>query len=336
MLKLDSILPHTLDELSSAHFIGLNPSSTDDDGNITLHPGGVLAKLIQAVAQHSGREKQFFQFLLGHSASRLKVILIGSPKELNEVVRDYEIRFPGLAFKHKNADDDLVWNDLGKTVNKIFQYKKYRESELCTNHLIGLGLKDAMPCPYCNLDHISLVEHNTPIEKIQALLDLDHFFPHSKYPFLGISLYNLIPTCRNCNEVYKKRKPFLMHTHIHPYHLDFDDLFEFTLSSPYVYKQPYHDVQITYKNRSDFPANSLNDLKIIERYQAHRRELIRTIDFFYKRPINNYHQVFGEDASTERQEVFEVAGVPVDRADLINHSLGKLKRDILLAAGLYY
>ncbi len=36
-----------------------------------------------------------------------------------------------------------------------------------------------------------------------AVCDLDHFFPISQYPFLSMHPYNLIPTCKECNETYK-------------------------------------------------------------------------------------------------------------------------------------
>lgn len=336
MLKLDSIPPLTLDQLATAHFVGLNPSRLDGGGQLIADPKGIAFLLQQAVKDHSGNERKFFQFLIGRGGSRLKKILIGFPDELEEVRYEYELKFPDLAFKEKNGEDKLVWNALGKAVNKIFNYTAYRNSTLCTNHLAGLGLKDAMPCPFCNLDNISLVEHTTPEAKIQALLDLDHFFPHYRYPFLGVSLFNLIPTCRNCNEVYKKQKPFVMDTHVQPYHLDFDDLFEFSLKVPYVFKQPAHDLQITCKSKGVFPKNSVDDLRIIERYQGHRNQLVAFLEYFYTRPVNNYHQVFEMDYNSERKAVFKMAGLPFDRADIVNHSLGKLKRDICIAAGLYF
>ncbi len=46
-------------------------------------------------------------------------------------------------------------------------------------------------CPYCNLRDISLYEsHN-----ISKRGHLDHFYSKAKYPYLALSLYNLIPSC---------------------------------------------------------------------------------------------------------------------------------------------
>lgn len=48
-------------------------------------------------------------------------------------------------------------------------------------------------CPYCNRDFI-----NNRDETISGA-QLDHFYNRSTYPFLAVSLYNLVPVCGNCN-----------------------------------------------------------------------------------------------------------------------------------------
>ena len=55
-------------------------------------------------------------------------------------------------------------------------------------------------CPYCNRDYINERDEKFPGGH------LDHFFPRSKYPFLSICLYNLIPCCSICNTKKKEEK----------------------------------------------------------------------------------------------------------------------------------
>lgn len=60
-------------------------------------------------------------------------------------------------------------------------------------------------CPYCNAEEIPLIfglnKNHRPA--------LDHFLPRSKYPFLGVSIYNLIPAGDICNTSFKSDVDFL-------------------------------------------------------------------------------------------------------------------------------
>jgi len=49
-------------------------------------------------------------------------------------------------------------------------------------------------CPYCNRNYIYTTSKNKDIKP-----EIDHFFPKSKYPILGLSYFNLIPSCKSCN-----------------------------------------------------------------------------------------------------------------------------------------
>lgn len=52
-------------------------------------------------------------------------------------------------------------------------------------------------CPYCNRSYIFTVEKDARNGKVRP--QYDHFFPKSKYPYLAVSMYNLIPSCAVCN-----------------------------------------------------------------------------------------------------------------------------------------
>lgn len=70
-------------------------------------------------------------------------------------------------------------------------------------------------CPYCNAETVYVIpkseEANGEDDYRSAL---DHFLPRSTYPFLGLSIYNLIPSCTRCNTSYKqKRDPLSLLRH---------------------------------------------------------------------------------------------------------------------------
>ncbi len=56
-----------------------------------------------------------------------------------------------------------------------------------------LGVK---VCPYCNRMYTT-----TSYGKKRTRPEFDHFYPQSRYPYLAVSLFNLIPSCNICNKL---------------------------------------------------------------------------------------------------------------------------------------
>ncbi|MBV4493759.1 hypothetical protein HU715_000195 [Pseudomonas sp. SWRI12] len=76
-------------------------------------------------------------------------------------------------------------------------------------------------CPYCGLESIQTYS------SISVRPDLDHFYPRTRFPFLAISLYNLIPAGSICNQKLKRNNSMLGHMHPHIEGLDNDPMFRF-------------------------------------------------------------------------------------------------------------
>lgn len=71
-------------------------------------------------------------------------------------------------------------------------------------------------CPYC---HIHGTETAIPDENMEGGYrpQIDHYYPQSKYPFLGLTLGNLIPCCAQCNGPgFKHIKNFYEKPHLNP------------------------------------------------------------------------------------------------------------------------
>lgn len=75
-------------------------------------------------------------------------------------------------------------------LNNIFRYDTFAESKACLNIMRKVGIR---VCPYCNRQYIFTV----PNGKMRP--QIDHYFPKSTYPYLALSLYNMIPSCSICN-----------------------------------------------------------------------------------------------------------------------------------------
>ncbi|WP_333913296.1 hypothetical protein [Vibrio coralliirubri] len=83
-------------------------------------------------------------------------------------------------------------------VKKVFNYSGFIDQKFAikmTNDL-GIGV-----CPYCNIEGI---EPDKPDSNDKVYRPpLDHYYPKSLFPYLSISIYNLIPCCTKCNSTYK-------------------------------------------------------------------------------------------------------------------------------------
>ena len=113
-------------------------------------------------------------------------------------------------------------------INKVFNY-----TDFCTigNNWGAYELVKELNidvCPYCNRQFISIAEP-TKGEKGRTRPQLDHFYSKSKYPFLSISFFNLIPCCYVCNSNLKRNYDFTRETHLHPYEAGFENLIQFTI-----------------------------------------------------------------------------------------------------------
>jgi 5-methylcytosine-specific restriction endonuclease McrA len=113
-------------------------------------------------------------------------------EEINELVYYFDQNWSGQ-FPHYI---EYIRNNLYKAV---FQDKEtgfsFKNEQYSAYHLIlDLGIT---VCPYCNRNFI----FNSTKKRTSHF---DHFFPESKYPFLAMSFYNLVPSCSTCNTLKGK------------------------------------------------------------------------------------------------------------------------------------
>lgn len=115
-----------------------------------------------------------------------------------------------------------------KACKEIFKYdclndEKSHQTENTAYWLQGkLGVK---VCPYCNRMYTMKV-----FGKHKIRPDFDHFYPKSVYPYLAISLFNLIPSCSMCNrkkwntaEIFLEKEKNKNRSIIYPYDESFDE-----------------------------------------------------------------------------------------------------------------
>ena len=93
-------------------------------------------------------------------------------------------------FKYKRL------NVVGKGVSKSPTFQETLDSS-DTSEPLAYWLQSQLSvkvCPYCNRMYTT-----TLYGKKRVRPDFDHFYPQSRYPYLAVSLFNLIPSCNVCN-----------------------------------------------------------------------------------------------------------------------------------------
>ena len=104
----------------------------------------------------------------------------------------------------------------GEKIDKILGfsefYNSFRSSDEAYEILEIIG---ANVCPYCNRQYTFTARKN----EVRTRPQFDHFYPQALYPYLAVSIYNLIPSCALCNFGKRDSVPENI---LYPYEEDFD------------------------------------------------------------------------------------------------------------------
>lgn len=102
---------------------------------------------------------------------------------------------------------------------KLFNYGKFASKRTKGWNAYALcGAANYKICPYCQQSAAVTLSSTKSGKSFRPTLD--HFYPKSEYPYLGLSLYNLVPSCQTCNSSLKGQTNFAQTDHLHPYEDD--------------------------------------------------------------------------------------------------------------------
>lgn len=132
-------------------------------------------------------------------------------------------------------------------------------------------------CPYCGLNYISSVEKKNG--KAITIATFDHYLPKSsKYASLALNLYNLIPSCKNCNSTFKGEDERRI---INPYFQALEDNITFHINNDTLIEYILDDkiapqLEILYDPYNVIVYNHCNVLSICDRYNNFKN-IIKTL-----------------------------------------------------------
>lgn len=247
----------------------LNPRKKDNSfkKNSLIHNVGKLQCVVRKKeyinkngAELSERHKNFSDYLA--MDGNLERIIKAKPEQFDAIVDEVNSIL---------NSDDLVCNEKMTAfgvylLNNVFDYTSYRKKPHCFIRYKSLHFQEAT-CPYCNEGLVKIVRNEQKQRgESRLLFDIDHFYPKHLYPYLALSFYNHIPSCKTCNQTYKGGKNFTVRSHIHPYHRCFDSLYSFMLNHGVLSNEKIKSVKL--KKNSDISDLLYSDLELQARYEA--------------------------------------------------------------------
>ncbi|MFA0960309.1 hypothetical protein AB9P05_00735 [Roseivirga sp. BDSF3-8] len=188
-------------------------------------------------------------------------------------------------------------------------------------------------CPYCNRSYTYSLDESKAVKP-----DIDHFYPKSKYPFLALSFYNLIPSCKSCNSSQIKGvKDPQTENILSPYLIN-NDSFKFSYRilsidalSPLERKDKIK-VIIYPEDDGNVKAFKLDEL--YQKHEDHVLELIIKSQLNYAQEYRKYLQHYEGLSFSDTEIDRMIIGNYTQVDELHKRPLSKLYRDIGIELGL--
>lgn len=180
---------------------------------------------------------------------------------------------------------------LCKLILDAFDYKGFRKTILIKLARI-LNVK---VCPYCNMQYTLVADENS---SSLAKFQFDHFFSKQEYPWLSMSLYNLIPSCAECNH---GKSTGTLGLKFHPYKSDIYKQFVFRIPNTEdvlydIQKKDSINIDLIHQNatsRELYEYNQMFHIKTL--YQRHgdiaREVFAKAYQYPYWSNPQNYNWV---------------------------------------------
>ncbi len=197
-------------------------------------------------------------------------------------------------------------------------------------------------CPYCNLNNISYYKDKHGSKRGH----LDHFYCKNDYPYLALSIYNLVPTCGICNSSFKGAKSTNIKNYIHPYFECFNEQGRFILTIGQAINKleknilELSNIYITFKygdksnkvknNNKLFHLAFDKEQEIIGVYQQeinYAKKLLIKFRNYPPQNINNLCQAINMIRSKD-DIMDDLFGKRIPKEQMVNHAKSKLLSDL--------
>lgn len=230
-----------------------------------------------------------------------------------------------------NSDTDFKKEEKMELLKYVFRYKEFRNQKEIYRYVSLLGVE---VCPYCNRLFTTTVTKGKQIGP-----QLDHYRSKSKYPFLALSILNLVPCCGVCNHI-KGNNPTEI---LYPYEEEMGERCSFSVDTEHDLtvltgaRINHDELTITLKQldkKSPIGKHikaSIDLLNLKEVYQSHKGYVSDLLfqryvftDEMVKEIMNSFPDLFKNEKEVRKMLLLN----KFDREHWGDRPLGKLTHDI--------
>jgi hypothetical protein len=135
-------------------------------------------------------------------------ILVGDSDRLRAIVHEIEAEYAVLTDYLRtrggleDEERDGAAERLVVTLKELFNYQTFSTKHKGWDAYKLVGAYKLRLCPYCQLHHVNYHAGSNP-DDLELRPPLDHYLPRSVYPYLAVSIGNLVPSCHQCNSSIK-------------------------------------------------------------------------------------------------------------------------------------
>lgn len=313
MIKIENIIPYGagipigLKSLEKEFFEIANQGKSPYDRLLKVYISNKTGK-----TKLNTLQSEFIYNLL----EEYETILLSPPQKLARLITKYS-KYNRLLYTDKTTI-------FGKAILDAFNYKDGFRSE--ENKGIWLAKKlNIKTCPYCNCQYTLYVKQkdNSGLAKFQ----FDHFFSKDRYPYLSVSLYNLIPSCASCN-LKKSNKLMNLKEHFHPYYNSLHEKAKFKVK---------YSADITKLNIAGISKMKENDIIIefVPRRKSYAKVVKAHDDIFDINPIYERHKDIAHEILMKavlnnkyyQKGTGAISGLFPDKATMLKYILGNYLKE---------
>ena len=265
------------------------------------------------------------QFLLSVIKNFLPYILVCSPTNLRNISLLVDKLFPDIFIKAIKAGT-IQYTKFHDDLFDAFNYKSYLKNKL-RDLACFLNIKS---CPYCNMSYTLFAEDGPHYKHMKNIFQIDHFYGEKKYPFLSMSLYNLIPSCAVCNQ---KKSDTPLSLNFHPYLIGINKQFHFKVENPlpliFGAMKDKINVDLELENKAEADKTELEDYdKLFDiklRYCRHK-DIVQEV--FDKAYLERYYTAHFFKFLRPKYRQRLIYGVYMDENEIEKRPMSKFIQDI--------
>ena len=272
--------------------------------------------------------------IIFHDISFSDIIFI-EPENISCLINKIELRIieqSKVKFKKINNKKKFIY-DAKEKLKEVFDYEKKFQKVISPFFEKQL---ETRTCYFCNIHYVN--EYKVDEEEYKNEFTLDHYYDKGSYPYLALSLYNLIPSCYVCNSKLKKSIELDVFAP-NAKNFDFNQKVKFKL----FLAESCKDLNIKNKDNIDIKLKEhysneydkyIEVFKLNERYQAHKDivfEMIKNAELYPESRLKELQDLTGIPYQQIKQDIFSLID---NNTDLSKEPFSKLKKDMAYELGL--